>query len=90
MFIWCVILFGLGVLAFLDSMYSYGEVFQRVNAVMFMMVSLGMLVRTRLLMQAKRYEKLVEENELYKRQLNQTRQQAPAEEEQQKEPELVG
>jgi len=42
---WCIILFGLGVLAFLDTIFNYGDIFRRVNSVMFMLVSLGVLIR---------------------------------------------
>ena len=49
MFIWCLVLFGLGVSAFLDSQFNYGYVFRSVNSVLFMLVSLGLLVRTRVL-----------------------------------------
>ena len=45
MFVWCVILFGLGVAAFLDSVFNYGEIFRRGNSVLFMLVSLGLLWR---------------------------------------------
>ena len=53
---------------------------------MFMLVSLGMLVRTRVLMQTKRFENLLKENKQYKEQLSQTSQPTQTEE---KEPELV-
>ncbi len=46
MFIWCAILFGLGILAFLDSLFNMGEIFRRVNSVMFLLISLGLLIRT--------------------------------------------
>ena len=46
MLIWCGILFFLGVLAFLDTLFNYGEIFRQVNSVLFMLVSLGLLVRT--------------------------------------------
>ena len=46
MLIWCGILFLLGISAFLDSLFNYGEIFRRVNSVLFMLVSLGLLVRT--------------------------------------------
>lgn len=46
MLIWCGILFCLGVLAFMDSLFNYGEIFRQVNSVFFMLVSLGLLVRT--------------------------------------------
>ncbi|HEX9749970.1 MAG TPA: hypothetical protein VGB22_01585 [candidate division Zixibacteria bacterium] len=46
MLAWCGILFSLGVLAFMDSLFNYGEIFRQVNSVLFMLVSLGLLVRT--------------------------------------------
>lgn len=46
MFIWCGILFLLGVLAFLDAILNMGEIFRGVNSVMFMLISLGLFVRT--------------------------------------------
>ena len=46
MLAWCGILFALGVLAFMDSMFNYGEIFRQVNSILFMLVSLGLLVRT--------------------------------------------
>ena len=46
MLVWCAILFTLGILAFLDSLFNYGEIFRQVNSVVFMLVSLGLLIRT--------------------------------------------
>ncbi len=46
MLAWCAIMFGLGIIAFLDSLFNYGEIFRRVNSVLFLLVSLGLLVRT--------------------------------------------
>jgi len=46
MLVWCGILFGLGIMAFMDSLFNYGEIFRQVNSVLFMLVSLGLLVRT--------------------------------------------
>ena len=46
MLIWCAILFALGILAFMDSLFNYGDIFRRVNSVLFLLVSLGLLVRT--------------------------------------------
>jgi len=46
MFIWCSILFVLGVLAFLDSILNMGNIFRQVNSVFFMLISLGLLIRT--------------------------------------------
>jgi hypothetical protein len=45
MLTWCAILFFLGVAAFLDSLFTFGEIFRKVNSVLFMLVSLGLLVR---------------------------------------------
>jgi hypothetical protein len=46
MLIWCTVLLFLGLTAFLDSMFTFGDIFRRVNSVLFMLVSLGLLVRT--------------------------------------------
>ena len=50
MLTWCAILFVLGVFAFLDSVISppYGDIFRKVNSLLFMLISLGMLIRLRL------------------------------------------
>ena len=47
MLIWALVLIVLGVLAFLDSLFAFGEIFRRVNAVMFLLVSLGLLFEIR-------------------------------------------
>ncbi len=36
MFIWCTILFMLGVSAFMDSLFNYGDIFRQINSVLFM------------------------------------------------------
>ena len=46
MLIWCSVLLFLGIAAFLDSIFTFGEIFRRVNSVLFMLVSLGLLIRT--------------------------------------------
>ena len=46
MLIWCCVLLFLGIAAFLDSLFTFGEIFRRVNSVLFMLVSLGLLIRT--------------------------------------------
>lgn len=47
MFIWCAILFILGISAFLDSILNiYGDLFRQVNSMFFMLISLGLLART--------------------------------------------
>lgn len=45
MLIWCVVLFFLGVAAFLDSLFTFGEIFRTVNSIFFMLISLGLLIR---------------------------------------------
>ncbi|GEM_PF-765361 len=42
---WCAFLFVLGIIAFLDSIYNYGEIFRRINSVIFMLSALGLLMR---------------------------------------------
>lgn len=46
MLIWCSILLFLGVTAFLDNIFTQNEIFRTINSVFFMLVSLGLLVRT--------------------------------------------
>jgi len=70
MLTWCAILFVLGVVAFLDSLFNYGNIFRQVNAVMFMLLSLGLLVRTTTKMKNRRVENYLDridelEKELY-------------------------
>jgi len=59
MLAWCSILFVLGVLAFLDTIFNYGEIFRRVSSVIFMLISLGLLVRISMKMKIKRVEGLI-------------------------------
>lgn len=53
---WCALLFTLGVLAFLDSLFNYGEIFRQINSVLFMLTSLGLLVRTTTKMRLRTFE----------------------------------
>ncbi len=46
MLAWCTILFMLGLLAFSDTIFNYGDIFRKVNSVIFMLISLGLLIRT--------------------------------------------
>ena len=46
MLIWCTVLLFLGVTAFLDNLFTQNEIFRTINSVLFMLVSLGLLVRT--------------------------------------------
>jgi cytochrome c oxidase subunit IV len=59
MLAWCAILFVLGILAFMDTIFNYGEIFRKVNSVVFMLISLGLLVRTSMKMRVRRIERLV-------------------------------
>ena len=66
MFIWCTVLFGLGITAFMDSIFNMGEIFRQVNSVLFMLISVGLLIRTTTKAKAKKtetYEKRVFELE---------------------------
>ncbi len=56
MLIWCAILFTLGILAVMDSIFNYGEIFRQVNSVLFMLTSLGLLVRTTTKIRGKQLE----------------------------------
>ena len=47
MLFWSTALFVLGVMAFLDAIFNYGEIFRQVNSFMFMLISLGVLIRLR-------------------------------------------
>ena len=46
MLVWSSVLLLLGIAAFLDSLFAFGEIFRTVNSILFMLVSLGLLVRT--------------------------------------------
>jgi hypothetical protein len=72
MLIWCMTLFGLGVLAFLDTIFNYGEIFRRVNSILFMLLSLGLLVRTKMLIKFGRIEGLMKRNAELETRLNDT------------------
>ncbi len=56
MFVWCSLLFVLGVLAFLDSVFNMGEIFRQINSVLFMLISIALLVRTTTKMKEKKIE----------------------------------
>lgn len=56
MFVWCSILFLLGLLAFFDSIFNMGEIFRRVNSVFFMLISVALLVRTTTKIKSKKIE----------------------------------
>jgi len=57
MFTWCAIMFLLGIAAFLDTIFNYGNIFRQINSVFFMLISLGLLIRTTTKMKLKTKEK---------------------------------
>jgi len=58
MFVWGIVLFCLGITAVLDSQFNYGYVFRSTNSTLFMLVSLGVLIRTRMLSKKSEKERL--------------------------------
>ena len=75
MLIWCSVLLFLGVTAFLDSIFTQNETFRTVNSILFMLVSLGLLVRTSIKQRIGRREsdqKRIEKLEQQIRDLTQT------------------
>jgi len=56
MFIWCAIMFFLGIAAFMDSIFNYGNIFRQINSVLFMLISLGVMIRTTIKMKAAKME----------------------------------
>jgi len=62
MFIWSLVLFGLGILAVLDSQFNYGYIFRSANSFVFMLLSLGILIRTKMLEKLGYKEKLLKTN----------------------------
>jgi hypothetical protein len=57
MLVWCAVLFVLGVLAFVDSVFNMGHIFRQVNSIMFMLISLALLIRTTTKARAAKLEK---------------------------------
>lgn len=53
---WSALLFILGIAAFLDSILNMGDIFRRVNSVIFLLVSLGLLIRTTMKMKSQKLE----------------------------------
>jgi hypothetical protein len=63
MFFWSFIIFGLGILAFFDSQYNYGFLFRTIHSTIFMLISLGILVKTRISEKKGTKEKLIKKIE---------------------------
>ena len=62
MLIWSIVLLGLGILAVIDSQVNYGQVFRSANSVLFMLLALGVLIRTKVLGTRGFRERLVRKN----------------------------
>ncbi len=77
MFVWCTILFLLGITAFLDSLFNYGDIFRKVNSVLFMLVSLGLLVRTTTKMKMRKIETYMERIERLEKEVREKHKKAP-------------
>ena len=61
MLYWALTLFVLGVASFLDTHYNFGHLFRSTNSVLFMLVSMGLFVRIRMLMKFGDREKMKKE-----------------------------
>jgi flagellar hook-associated protein FlgK len=75
MLIWCCVLLFLGVSAFLDNIFTQNEIFRTINSVLFMLVSLGLLVRIstkKRIGQIESYLKRIDELEQQIKNLSQT------------------
>ncbi len=62
MLIWSIVLLILGILAVIDSQVNYGQIFRSANSILFMLLALGVLVRTKILGTRGFREKLVRKN----------------------------
>ncbi|MCP4703915.1 MAG: hypothetical protein GY865_04840 [candidate division Zixibacteria bacterium] len=82
MFVWCTIMFLLGIAAFMDSIFNYGLIFRQINSVLFMLISLALLIRTTTKMKKRRiegYEKRIENLEIQLRATGAQKENAQAE-----------
>ena len=59
---WSVVLFCLGFLAVLDSQFNYGHIFRSANSFFFMLLALGILIRTKIMRKKAFRERIVREN----------------------------
>jgi FtsH-binding integral membrane protein len=75
MLIWCAVLLFLGITAFLDNIFTQNDIFRTINSVLFMLVSLGLLVRTSTktkIGQRESYQRKIEELEQQVKELTRT------------------
>ncbi len=62
MLIWSIVLLLLGILAVIDSQANYGQIFRSANSVLFMLLALGVLIRTKIMGTKGFRERLVRKN----------------------------
>ncbi len=62
MLIWSIVLLVIGILAVIDSQVNYGQIFRSANSVLFMLLALGVLIRTKILGTKGFRERLVRKN----------------------------
>jgi hypothetical protein len=80
MLLWSAILFALGIAAFLDALFNYGEIFRKINSVLFLLISLAILVRTTTKMKdakIEKYQQRVEDLEQKVNNLNRLKEKTP-------------
>jgi hypothetical protein len=63
MVLWCVVLLALGILSILDTIFNYGTIFRVADSALFMLVSLGILVRVKVLSKRRHREQLEQNND---------------------------
>ncbi len=62
MLTWSIVLLLLGILAVIDSQVNYGHIFRSANSIVFMLLALGILIRTKVLGTKGFRERLVRKN----------------------------
>jgi hypothetical protein len=58
MLAWCIVIFVLGVLSFVDALFGEWVIFRQANSFLLMLVSLGLLIRVSLKQRAAHIEKM--------------------------------
>ena len=62
MLIWCTMLFGVGIIIFLDTFFNFGMTLRITSSVIIIFLSAVLLVRTIVFKKLKKVEKLIEQN----------------------------
>lgn len=73
MLIWCIVLFALGVVAFLDSIFNYSQILPVVYSAILIFISMGLFMRVLLKRREGRLESYQEENDLLRERLDEIR-----------------